>query len=103
MNNEGGRLLPGRDIDYDRPTLIGCGRCDVRWTALTAAHCPTCHETFVGCAGFDAHRDSGHCLPPGDAGLCADGGYWRRPDERAPGRLLSIPRQIANAPFVRPA
>ncbi|ABW11401.1 hypothetical protein MXD62_12995 [Frankia sp. Mgl5] len=95
--------MAGRDIDYDRPTLIGCGRCDVRWTALTAAHCPTCHETFVGYAGFDAHRDSGRCLAPGEAGLRSDGGYWRREDERSPGRLVTIPRQVTTDTVARPA
>ncbi|WP_255348195.1 MULTISPECIES: hypothetical protein [unclassified Parafrankia] len=42
-------------------------------------------------------------MPPVDAGLCADGGYWRRDDERAPGRLLTLPRQITTDPVVRPA
>ena len=87
--------MAGRDIDFDRPILLGCGRCDVRWTSMTAAHCPTCHETFVNCRGFDLHREGGRCVPPKDAGLHADGGYWCREAEHAPGRLVTIPRQPA--------
>lgn|GEM_PF-4719814 len=81
--------MPGRDGDYDRPILISCGRCDARWTALTAAHCPTCHETFAGAeTGFDAHRADGRCVAPAGAGLRPDGGYWLGPGERAPGKII---------------
>ncbi len=81
--------MAGRDVDYDRPTLLSCGRCDVRWTALTAAHCPNCHETFAGVnTGFDAHRVDSQCVPPDQVGLRLDGGYWIGGGERSPGRIL---------------
>ncbi|AEH07973.1 MULTISPECIES: hypothetical protein [Protofrankia] len=84
--------MAGRDVDYDRPILLGCGRCDVQWTALTAAHCPGCHETFAGVGtGFDAHRVDGRCVPPAQVGLRLDGGYWVAAGERAPGKILRAP------------
>ena len=94
--------MAGREIDFDRPILLGCGRCDVRWTSLEAAHCPTCHETFVSVRGFDLHRYRGACVPPKEAGLIPDGGYWRREGERAPGRLVTIPRQPTRGRRGRP-
>jgi hypothetical protein len=81
--------VAGRDVDYDRPILLACGQCDVRWTALTAAHCPSCHETFAGVStGFDAHRVDGRCTPPAQAGLRLEGGYWLYDGERSPGKIL---------------
>ena len=63
----------------------------MRWTALTAAHCPSCHETFAGVStGFDAHRVDGRCIPPGQAGLRHDGGYWLHGGEQSPGRILGV-------------
>ncbi|WP_239310667.1 MULTISPECIES: hypothetical protein [unclassified Frankia] len=83
--------MAGRDVDYDRPTLLSCGRCGVRWTALSAAHCPSCHETFAGVStGFDTHRVDGRCAPPDQVGLHRDGGYWLTNGERAPGKLLVV-------------
>nr|WP_243407568.1 hypothetical protein [Frankia canadensis] len=81
--------MAGRDIDYERPMLISCGGCDVRWTALTAAHCRACHATFAGTtSGFDAHRVNGRCEPPPRVGLREDRGYWLVDGERPPGRTL---------------
>ncbi|CAO5185492.1 conserved hypothetical protein [Frankia sp. AiPs1] len=81
--------MAGRDSEYDRPILLACGGCDARWTALTAAHCPTCHATFAGATtGFDAHRVGGTCQPPPQVGLREDRGYWLFGDERPPGRVL---------------
>ncbi|WP_462188441.1 MULTISPECIES: FDXHR family putative zinc-binding protein [unclassified Frankia] len=81
--------MAGRDNEYERPILLSCGGCDVRWTALTAAHCPSCHETFAGTTtGFDAHRVKGTCLSPERAGLRRDRGYWLSGDEQPPGRIL---------------
>jgi hypothetical protein len=83
--------LAGRDGDYERPTLISCGHCDARWTALAAAHCPSCHETFAGTeTGFDAHRVDGRCVAPASAGLRPDGGYWLGGDERSPGKVIRL-------------
>ncbi|MCK9878200.1 MULTISPECIES: hypothetical protein [Frankia] len=81
--------MAGRDSEYERPILLACGGCDARWTALTAAHCPTCHTTFASAtSGFDAHRVGGTCQPPPQVGLHEDRGYWLLADERAPGRVL---------------
>lgn len=45
------------------------------------AHCATCHVTFGGVRGFDAHRVDGACVPPGELGMRADDrGVWRRTD-----------------------
>jgi hypothetical protein len=86
--------VAGREVDYDRPILLGCGRCDARWTALTAAHCPSCHETFAGAStGFDAHRAGGRCTPPAQVGLHLDGGYWLSGGEQAPGKILMVSRR----------
>lgn len=43
------------------------------------AHCPTCHRTFGGVTGFDAHRKDGHCLNPADLGYVERDGVWRLP------------------------
>lgn len=82
--------MAGRDVDYDRPMLLGCGRCGARWTSLTAAHCARCHETFADSGGFDAHRVDGRCVPPAQVGLQLDSGYWLRSGERPPGKVLGI-------------
>lgn len=45
-------------------------------------HCPTCHRTFGGVTGFDAHRLMGKCLDPGipEIGYSQDDkGIWRMP------------------------
>ena len=45
------------------------------------AHCATCHTTFGGVRGFDAHRVDGACVPPGELGMRPDErGVWRRTD-----------------------
>ncbi|CAO5235496.1 FDXHR family putative zinc-binding protein [Frankia sp. AgKG'84/4] len=81
--------MPGRDSEYERPLLLSCGGCDACWTALTAAHCPTCHATFAGAtSGFDAHRVDGACEAPPRVGLREDRGYWLLGAERPPGRIL---------------
>ena len=45
----------------------------------TQAHCPTCHRTFGGITGFDAHRTNGACLHPGAKGYVETKGIWRLP------------------------
>lgn len=44
------------------------------------AHCGTCHVTFGGVTGFDAHRRAGQCRPPDEVGYTDDGtGVFRAP------------------------
>lgn len=43
------------------------------------AHCPTCHRTFGGVTGFDAHRKDGDCVDPTDFGMVERDGVWRTP------------------------
>ena len=43
------------------------------------AHCPTCHRTFGGVTGFDAHRSAGDCLDPSTKGYVETKGIWRLP------------------------
>jgi len=52
-------------------------RPDCRTPTPTQAHCPTCHETFGGVTGFDAHRRNGKCVPAKGYDLVR--GVWRRP------------------------
>ena len=81
--------MAGGRVNYDRPILLGCGQCDARWTALTAAHCAGCHRTFAALAGFDAHRVDGACVRPETVGLHVEGGYWLESGEKAPGKVMS--------------
>ena len=55
-----------------------CGQTCVRPTP-TQAHCPTCHTTFGGITGFDAHRKGGLCLDPAAKGYVETRGIWRLP------------------------
>jgi hypothetical protein len=43
------------------------------------AHCPTCHATFGGVSGFDAHRYQGTCRDPRPLGYELINGVWRQP------------------------
>ena len=43
------------------------------------AHCPTCHRTFGGVTGFDAHRRGGMCTDPAERGYELVRGVWRLP------------------------
>lgn len=43
------------------------------------AHCPTCHRTFGGVSGFDAHRFHGTCRDPRPLGYEPINGIWRQP------------------------
>lgn len=43
------------------------------------AHCATCHRTFGGVTGFDAHRREGQCIDPAKAGYIETDGLWRLP------------------------
>ena len=72
------------------PSWITC-RCGARWTALGAAHCAACHNTFSGPSNFDLHRSTagehGRCRPPatvtnsaGDRLLFVRRGMWRSPE-----------------------
>lgn len=82
--------MAGGRVNYDRPILLGCGQCDARWTALSAAHCAGCHRTFASVdAGFDTHRVAGRCVAPETVGLRVEGGYWLAPGETAPGKVMS--------------
>src|SRR5262245_55341581 len=51
------------------PTPHACGGCDARWGGFNTAHCGTCHKTFGGVSGFDAHRSDGTCLDPATIGM----------------------------------
>lgn len=42
-------------------------------------HCASCHRTFGGITGFDAHRKNGMCLDPAAKGYVEVKGIWRRP------------------------
>lgn len=42
-------------------TVASCNGCETNWTALSWAHCPSCHETFSGVTYFDYHRSGGDC------------------------------------------
>lgn len=58
-----------------------CGPACVRPTP-TQAHCAarSCHRTFGGVSGFDAHRRNGECLHPEEIGMVRnDSGIWRTP------------------------
>lgn len=54
------------------------------------AHCPTCHRTFGGVGGFDAHRRGGICRDPAEFGYELTHGIWRRPMTEA--RLAQLRR-----------
>ena len=71
--------------------IITCGGCDTTWTALNAAHCSACHQTFSGVHLFDRHRrptgEHGNCGHPGDlrdrtgAPVCEfRDGMWHYPE-----------------------
>lgn len=76
----------------NRPaSLITCSGCDATWTALGAAHCAGCHQTFSGLTLFDRHRsivgEHGRCYIPAvlvgrsGAPLCEfRDGMWRFPE-----------------------
>jgi hypothetical protein len=78
---------------------IRCSGCDETWTAISAAHCGACHQTFSGVGLFDLHRSQyghrGACLSPET--LCRAGervaffrdGMWRGPEAGE----LNIPRR----------
>jgi len=72
----------GRREHADLPH--SCGRCDARWSGYDTAHCASCHVTFTGVSGFDAHRKADQCRRPGEVGLSPVEGRayeaWGRPD-----------------------
>ncbi len=85
-------------LTAQRRTQHTCGGCDNTWTALTAAHCPTCHRTFSAIRHFDTHRSQdgprGHCIDPdtihnrrGERLLWFRDGMWRGP--AMPAELLA--------------
>lgn len=71
---------------------IGCAGCADTWTALGAAHCAACHNTFSGVALFDLHRsqygERGACQDPNEVRHKKTGyqlmffrdGMWRGPE-----------------------
>lgn len=60
-------------------------KCGQTCTAPTPAqaHCPTCHATFGGITGFDAHRKGGLCIDPATKGYVEVRGVWRLPMPKA--------------------
>ena len=52
---------------------------ECRLPSAAQAHCPTCHRTFGGVGGFDAHRRNGACRDPVTVGYENQGGVWRKP------------------------
>lgn len=66
----------------------GCSGCDRRWTSLTQAHCPVCHQQFAGMAAADRHRNVSKnlCRHPTKVGLVLHeesyGAVWRSPGVR---------------------
>lgn len=87
----GGDPMSTPDKPPREPAWITC-RCGARWTALGAAHCGACHETFAGPTLFDQHRtqagDHGTCRRPaeltttktGARVMYHRGGMWRGPE-----------------------
>jgi hypothetical protein len=74
-----------------------CGQtCIVPTT--TQAHCPTCHATFGGVTGFDAHRRRGECVDPASKGYVKVKGIWRLPMPEDELRRRRGLRPIHNAP-----
>lgn len=72
------------------PRWITC-RCGAKWTALNAAHCGSCHQTFSGSSLFDLHRSvagpHGTCRGPsgitnnrGERVMFYRNGMWRGPE-----------------------
>lgn len=41
--------------------MATCRDCGVQWTALSWAHCASCHQLFTGVTYFDFHRVNGEC------------------------------------------
>lgn len=70
--------------------MSGCDPTCVRPTPAQA-HCPTCHRTFGGVTGFDAHRINGECRDPATRGYVLNGGIWRTPMDPAYLDRLSAP------------
>jgi hypothetical protein len=64
---------------------------DCRAPTPAQAHCTTCHRTFGGVWGFDAHRKNGQCVDPVTLGYIETDRVWRTPmSEEARQRLISI-------------
>lgn len=47
-------------------------------------HCATCHRTWGGISGFDAHRRGGECVDPAGKGYVEIKGVWRQPGPVGP-------------------
>lgn len=75
--------------------MIMCSGCDLQLGGVSACHCSSCHETFIGITFFDAHRNQygerGRCLDPatitvttgprtGEPLMFFRDGYWRGPE-----------------------
>ncbi|MFY1686426.1 hypothetical protein [Plantactinospora sp. WMMB782] len=56
---------------------MSCATC--RPPTPAQAHCATCHRTFGGVTGFDAHRKDAACLDPAGFGYVERDGVWRTP------------------------
>jgi hypothetical protein len=69
--------------------MIMHSKCGQKWTALGAAHCSACCNTFSGVGLFDKHRyvfgEHGACLDPaemmyqGQRAAYFRDGMWRGP------------------------
>jgi hypothetical protein len=91
-----GLPLPGTESDGDaevraKRQQVTCGGCGASWSALSAAHCGSCHRLFASVSLFDMHRsqdgDHGACIPPGEVQgrngeqrLFFRDGMWRGPE-----------------------
>jgi hypothetical protein len=66
---------------------VTCPRCTETWSGTTAAHCPTCHQTFSTNGIADrAHKgpyNAGpRCVDPASVGLVKNArGYWATPSD----------------------
>lgn len=74
-------VVPEMDISVQELGGTAMSRCGQTCTAPTSmqAHCATCHRTFGGVTGFDAHRRAGACLDPSTLGYANRAGVWRLP------------------------
>lgn len=89
---------------------ITCNGCENNWTALNAAHCSACHQTFSGALLFDRHRSAqgerGRCLNPAtitkvetkERVMYWRNGMWRGPEVETSTIKDSFTRAAAATP-----
>jgi len=61
------------------------------------AHCASCHHTFAGVTGFDAHRKAGRCVHPATLGMVEVNRVWRRVETRRPAHWIGQDRSTGDA------